>query len=174
MIHWGLVGLKLGRGSRFALALASANTGGRLHCWRSMDNQPVARNMIFSEKERVRVDPTHRVISQRSACYSGLCERKGRDAAKAGCPSPIQWSRTECSHGTSNATIPVIISKILILALSHQLPPHFPPVSHIPSFPRSSPSTMSWLAGHGLLDHEEYDNLGVDWVLQYEFGDVGE
>lgn len=33
---------------------------------------------------------------------------------------------------------------------------------------------MSWLAGHGKLDDEEYDNLGVDWVLQYEFGDVGE
>lgn len=31
---------------------------------------------------------------------------------------------------------------------------------------------MSWLAGHGNLD-EENDNLGIDWVLQYEFGDIG-
>lgn len=32
---------------------------------------------------------------------------------------------------------------------------------------------MSWLAGRDTLDDEESDNLGVDWVLQYEFGDVG-
>lgn len=32
---------------------------------------------------------------------------------------------------------------------------------------------MSWLAGHGKLNDEENDNLGVDWVLQYEFGDIG-
>ena len=32
---------------------------------------------------------------------------------------------------------------------------------------------MSWLAGHGKLDAEVNDNLGVDWVLQYEFGDIG-
>lgn len=32
---------------------------------------------------------------------------------------------------------------------------------------------MSWLAGRDILDDEESDNLGVDWVLQYEFGDVG-
>ncbi|KAJ5537639.1 hypothetical protein N7494_007118 [Penicillium frequentans] len=31
---------------------------------------------------------------------------------------------------------------------------------------------MSWLAGYGKLDDEENDNLGVDWVLQYEFGDI--
>lgn len=30
---------------------------------------------------------------------------------------------------------------------------------------------MSWLAGHSL--DEESDNLGVDWVLQYEFGEIG-
>ncbi|KAJ5691884.1 hypothetical protein N7462_001307 [Penicillium macrosclerotiorum] len=32
---------------------------------------------------------------------------------------------------------------------------------------------MSWLAGSGKLSDEENDNLGVDWVLQYEFGDLG-
>ncbi|KAJ5771704.1 hypothetical protein N7520_002233 [Penicillium odoratum] len=31
---------------------------------------------------------------------------------------------------------------------------------------------MSWLAGYGKLDDEENDNLGVDWVLQYEFGSI--
>ncbi|KAJ5130047.1 uncharacterized protein N7515_006086 [Penicillium bovifimosum] len=31
---------------------------------------------------------------------------------------------------------------------------------------------MSWLAGYGKSDHDDYDNLGVDWVLQYEFGDI--
>jgi hypothetical protein len=30
---------------------------------------------------------------------------------------------------------------------------------------------MSWLAGQ--KDEDEYDNLGVDWVLQYEFGEIG-
>jgi hypothetical protein len=30
---------------------------------------------------------------------------------------------------------------------------------------------MSWLAGQDR--DEENDNLGVDWVLQYEFGDLG-
>lgn len=32
---------------------------------------------------------------------------------------------------------------------------------------------MSWLAGYGKLDDGENDNLGVDWVLQYEFDDIG-
>lgn len=32
---------------------------------------------------------------------------------------------------------------------------------------------MSWLAGYGKLNDEENDNLGVDWVLQYEFSDIG-
>ncbi|KAJ5624817.1 hypothetical protein N7510_001126 [Penicillium lagena] len=31
---------------------------------------------------------------------------------------------------------------------------------------------MSWLAGYGKDADEENDNLGVDWVLQYEFGDI--
>jgi hypothetical protein len=31
---------------------------------------------------------------------------------------------------------------------------------------------MSWLAGIS-LESAENDNLGVDWVLQYEFGDLG-
>ena len=31
---------------------------------------------------------------------------------------------------------------------------------------------MSWLAGYG-KESTENDNLGVDWVLQYEFGDIG-
>lgn len=31
---------------------------------------------------------------------------------------------------------------------------------------------MSWLAGI-TIDHTDNDNLGVDWVLQYEFGDLG-
>jgi len=31
---------------------------------------------------------------------------------------------------------------------------------------------MSWLAGV-TIDHTDNDNLGVDWVLQYEFGDLG-
>ncbi|KAJ5583216.1 hypothetical protein N7535_001836 [Penicillium sp. DV-2018c] len=31
---------------------------------------------------------------------------------------------------------------------------------------------MSWLAGYGKSVHDDYDNLGVDWVLQYEFGDI--
>ncbi|CAI7617512.1 unnamed protein product [Penicillium glandicola] len=30
---------------------------------------------------------------------------------------------------------------------------------------------MSWLAGYGNTD-DDNDNLGVDWVLQYEFGDI--
>lgn len=30
---------------------------------------------------------------------------------------------------------------------------------------------MPWLAGQG--PDEESDNLGVDWVLQYEFGELG-
>jgi len=29
---------------------------------------------------------------------------------------------------------------------------------------------MSWLAGQ---DPDENGNLGVDWVLKYEFGDLG-
>jgi hypothetical protein len=32
---------------------------------------------------------------------------------------------------------------------------------------------MSWLAGYGTSDEDDNDNLGVDWVLQYEFGDIG-
>lgn len=32
---------------------------------------------------------------------------------------------------------------------------------------------MSWLAGQDKHGHEESDNLGVDWVLQYEFEDIG-
>jgi hypothetical protein len=32
---------------------------------------------------------------------------------------------------------------------------------------------MSWLAGQEKQGHEASDNLGVDWVLQYEFGDIG-
>jgi hypothetical protein len=32
---------------------------------------------------------------------------------------------------------------------------------------------MSWLAGYGKDADEENDNLGVDWVLQYEFGEIG-
>jgi hypothetical protein len=36
-----------------------------------------------------------------------------------------------------------------------------------------SPTKMSWLAGHEKHGHDESDNLGVDWVLQYEFGDIG-
>lgn len=31
---------------------------------------------------------------------------------------------------------------------------------------------MSWLAAYS-NDEDDNDNLGVDWVLQYEFGDVG-
>lgn len=31
---------------------------------------------------------------------------------------------------------------------------------------------MSWLAGIS-IDNADNDNLGVDWVLQYEFGDLG-
>ena len=31
---------------------------------------------------------------------------------------------------------------------------------------------MSWLAGI-TIDQTDNDNLGVDWVLQYEFGDLG-
>ncbi|KAJ5261151.1 hypothetical protein N7478_011746 [Penicillium angulare] len=31
---------------------------------------------------------------------------------------------------------------------------------------------MSWLAGYGNLDDQENDNLGIDWVLQYEFSDI--
>ncbi|KAJ5835276.1 hypothetical protein N7447_001302 [Penicillium robsamsonii] len=31
---------------------------------------------------------------------------------------------------------------------------------------------MSWLAGYGNSDEDDNDNLGVDWVLQYEFGDI--
>ncbi|KAJ5152676.1 uncharacterized protein N7482_009154 [Penicillium canariense] len=31
---------------------------------------------------------------------------------------------------------------------------------------------MSWLARQETHDYEENDNLGVDWVLQYEFGDL--
>ncbi|KAK9242051.1 calcium-activated chloride channel-domain-containing protein [Lipomyces tetrasporus] len=31
---------------------------------------------------------------------------------------------------------------------------------------------MSWLAGQEKHGHDESDNLGVDWVLQYEFGDI--
>ncbi|KAJ5594668.1 uncharacterized protein N7459_000876 [Penicillium hispanicum] len=33
---------------------------------------------------------------------------------------------------------------------------------------------MSWLAGYGTSDDDEYDNLGVDWVLQYEFDDIAQ
>ena len=38
----------------------------------------------------------------------------------------------------------------------------------------TSPPTlnMSWLAGQK-DEEDEYDNLGVDWVLQYEFGEIG-
>lgn len=32
---------------------------------------------------------------------------------------------------------------------------------------------MSWLAGYGNSEEDDKDNLGVDWVLQYEFGDIG-
>lgn len=32
---------------------------------------------------------------------------------------------------------------------------------------------MAWLAGYGKDRNEENDNLGVDWVLKYEFGDIG-
>lgn len=32
---------------------------------------------------------------------------------------------------------------------------------------------MSWLAGQEKHGHDESDNLGVDWVLQYEFEDIG-
>jgi hypothetical protein len=32
---------------------------------------------------------------------------------------------------------------------------------------------MSWLAGHDKHGLEESDNLGVDWVLRYEFEDIG-
>lgn len=32
---------------------------------------------------------------------------------------------------------------------------------------------MSWLAGYGKDSEGETDNLGVDWVLQYEFADIG-
>lgn len=32
---------------------------------------------------------------------------------------------------------------------------------------------MSWLARRMTMTDEEYDNLGVDWVLQYEFSDIG-
>lgn len=32
---------------------------------------------------------------------------------------------------------------------------------------------MSWLAGDRRPVGDENDNLGVDWVLQYEFGDIG-
>jgi anoctamin-10 len=35
------------------------------------------------------------------------------------------------------------------------------------------PTKMSWLAGQEKHGHDESDNLGVDWVLQYEFGDIG-
>ncbi|KAJ9489069.1 hypothetical protein VN97_g4214 [Penicillium thymicola] len=31
---------------------------------------------------------------------------------------------------------------------------------------------MSWLAGYGNSDEDDNDNLGVDWVLQYDFGDI--
>ncbi|KAJ5513854.1 hypothetical protein N7463_003406 [Penicillium fimorum] len=31
---------------------------------------------------------------------------------------------------------------------------------------------MSWLAGYGNSAEDDNDNLGVDWVLQYEFGDI--
>jgi hypothetical protein len=31
---------------------------------------------------------------------------------------------------------------------------------------------MSWLAGQK-DEEDEHDNLGVDWVLQYEFGEIG-
>lgn len=31
---------------------------------------------------------------------------------------------------------------------------------------------MSWLAGIS-NENADNDNLGVDWVLQYEFGDLG-
>ncbi|KAJ5701141.1 hypothetical protein N7488_008689 [Penicillium malachiteum] len=31
---------------------------------------------------------------------------------------------------------------------------------------------MSWLAGYGKAQDEENDNLGVDWVLQYDFSDT--
>ncbi|KAJ5773635.1 hypothetical protein N7457_008531 [Penicillium paradoxum] len=31
---------------------------------------------------------------------------------------------------------------------------------------------MFWLAGYGNSEEEDNDNLGVDWVLQYEFGEI--
>ncbi|KZN91588.1 Uncharacterized protein EN45_017280 [Penicillium chrysogenum] len=31
---------------------------------------------------------------------------------------------------------------------------------------------MSWLAKYANTDEDDNDNLGVDWVLQYEFGDI--
>lgn len=43
----------------------------------------------------------------------------------------------------------------------------------LPSLPNSGRSRMPWLAGHGRLDDQANDNLGVDWVLQYEFGEIG-
>lgn len=56
--------------------------------------------------------------------------------------------------------------------LSFFLPSSLLPVS--PSFPLPFPRPkMSWLAGYGKDADEENDNLGVDWVLQYEFGDIG-
>lgn len=32
---------------------------------------------------------------------------------------------------------------------------------------------MSWLAGYGKPDNDQNDNLGIDWVLQYDFSDIG-
>jgi hypothetical protein len=32
---------------------------------------------------------------------------------------------------------------------------------------------MSWLAGQKDGEGDEHDNLGVDWVLQYDFGEIG-
>lgn len=34
-------------------------------------------------------------------------------------------------------------------------------------------TSMAWLTGYGKHGSDENDNLGVDWVLQYEFGDIG-
>lgn len=54
---------------------------------------------------------------------------------------------------------------IYFLSLPRRLSPRLPP--------SQTQTKMPWLAGYGKLDDEENDNLGVDWVLQYEFGDIG-
>ena len=32
---------------------------------------------------------------------------------------------------------------------------------------------MSFIPGYGKLDDDESDNFGVDWVIHYEFKNVG-